>query len=74
MYKDQLSLTNPTRCTAVWRTCNKFATNAKFTTLRIDTYQFSATSAAFNIPNLHLAPPWGVTPFEFCHDFLASEN
>jgi len=38
-------------------------------TLRIENRQFSATAPAFNPPHLHLAPPLGVTPFEFCWDF-----
>jgi len=39
------------------------------TTLRVDSRQFSATSAAFNVPHLHLATPLDVTPFEFRRDF-----
>ena len=42
---------------------------AKLTTLRVDSRQFSATSAVFNLPHLHFAPPLGVTPFEFRRDF-----
>ena len=30
--------------------------------------------ADFNPPHLHLVPPQGVTPVEFCGDFLASGN
>ena len=26
-------------------------------------------SRHFNLPHLYLAPPLGVTPFEFCRDF-----
>jgi len=36
--------------------------------LRIQSRQVSATSPAFNIPHLHLAPSLVVTPFEFCQD------
>ena len=39
------------------------------TTLRVETRQFSATSAASNLPRLHLASLLGVTPCEFCRDF-----
>jgi len=37
--------------------------------LRVESHQFSATSAAVNLPHLHLAPLLGVIPFEFCRDF-----
>jgi len=39
------------------------------TTVRIKSRQFSATSAALNLPHLHLVPPLGVTLFEFCRYF-----
>jgi len=39
------------------------------TTLPVESRQFSSTAPAFNPPHLHLAPPLGVTPFEFCRDF-----
>jgi len=48
-----------THCSAanVWHICDR----AKMTTLRVDTRQssLSATSAASNVPHLHLAPPLG---------------
>jgi len=37
--------------------------------LRIESCQFAATAPAFNLPHLHLAPPLGLTAFEFCQDF-----
>jgi len=37
--------------------------------LRIESRQFSATAPAFYLLHLLLAPPLGVTPFEFCQDF-----
>jgi len=37
--------------------------------LRVESRQFSATAPAFNLRHLQLAPPLGVTPFEFCGDF-----
>jgi len=37
--------------------------------LRVESRQFSATAPAVNLPHLHLAPPLGVTLFEFCRDF-----
>jgi len=51
--------------------CNKPATNdqAKLTVLHVKSRQSSATSPACNLPHLHLAPPLGVTQFEFCQDF-----
>ena len=39
------------------------------TTLRVESRQFSAAAPAFNLPRLRLAPPLGVTPFEFCRNF-----
>jgi len=30
--------------------------------------RLSDTSSAFNLPNLHLAPPFGLSPFKFCQD------
>jgi len=47
-------------------------TRAKLTTLRVESCQFSATSPAFNLPHLHLAPSLRATPFEFCRDFWKS--
>jgi len=44
--------------------------DAQLTVLSVESRQFSATTSAFNLPDLHLAPPLGVTSFEF----LASEN
>ena len=38
------------------------------TTLRVDSRQFSATSAAFKVPHQHLGPTLGVTPLEFRQD------
>ena len=38
-------------------------------TLSVESRQFAATSPVFNVPHMHLAPPLGVTPFEFCRDF-----
>jgi len=29
----------------------------------------AATAPAFNLPQLHLAPPLALIPFEFCQDF-----
>jgi len=49
--------------------CDKVATE-----LRIQSRQFSATTPAFNLSHLHLAPPLGVTPFEFCLDFWHHET
>jgi len=37
--------------------------------LRVESHQFSATTPVFNLPHLHLAPPLGMTLFEFCQDF-----
>jgi len=37
--------------------------------LCIESRQFSANTIAFSLPHLHLVPPLGVTPFEFCRDF-----
>jgi len=37
--------------------------------LRVESGQFAATAPAFNLPHLHLTPPLGVTPFEFCKAF-----
>jgi len=54
---DQLSLTNP-RDALHHHKRDKFATDL-LTTLRVESRRFSATSAAFNIPHLHLAPPLG---------------
>jgi len=39
------------------------------TTLRVEGRQVAATAPAFNLLHLHLAPPLGVTPFEFRRDF-----
>jgi len=36
--------------------------------LRVERRPFSATSPAFNLPHLHLAPSFEVTLFEFCQD------
>jgi len=36
--------------------------------LRIDSHQFAATAPAFNLPHLHLAPLFGVIPYEFYQD------
>ena len=41
----------------------------KLTTLHVECCQFSVTAPASNLPHLHLAPPLGMTPFEFCRDF-----
>jgi len=46
--------------------CDKLASEpAKFITLCVESRQFAATAPAFNLPHLHLAPPLGVTPFDF---------
>jgi len=33
--------------------------------VHVESHQCAATAPPFNLPNLHLAPPLGVTPFEF---------
>ena len=30
--------------------------------------------SSFNVSHLHIAPPFGVTPFEFCRDFRRQKN
>jgi len=51
--------------------CDKLATKL---TLRVENRQFSATVPAFNnLLHLHLAPPLGVTPFEFWWVFFIRE-
>jgi len=42
---------------------------AKLTTLCVKSHQCAATTPAFNVPHLHLAPPLGVIPIEFCQVF-----
>ena len=53
--------------------CDKLATKLNWQCLRRSTFsshsEYSSKVANFNPPNLHLAPPLGVTPFEFCRDF-----
>jgi len=44
-------------------------TGLKLITFRVQIRQFAATAPTFNLPHLHLAPPLGVTLFEFCRDF-----
>ena len=39
-----------------------------------DTASYLFKFANFDLPHIHVVPPLGVTPFEFCKDFLASEN
>jgi len=41
----------------------------KLTTPCVESRQSAVTAPAFNLPHLHLAPPLGVTPSEFCRDF-----
>jgi len=45
---------------------DKLATETKLTTLCIKNCQFSVITPPFNQPHLHLAPPLGVTLFEYC--------
>jgi len=40
----------------------------KLTTLHFESHQFAASTPAFNLSHLHLAPLLGVTLFEFCWD------
>jgi len=49
----------------VWWTCNQ----AKLTTPLVESRQFAATTPAFNLHHLHLAPLLAVTLFEFCRKF-----
>jgi len=37
--------------------------------LHVESRQFSATAPAFNLPNLRLVLPLGMTPYELCWDF-----
>jgi len=37
--------------------------------LSVESRQFVTTAPAFKLPHLHLAPPLGGSPFEFCQDF-----
>jgi len=48
---------------------DKLATEPSWQLIHVKSRQFAATAPAFNIPHLHLVPPLGVTPFEFCWDF-----
>ena len=50
-------------------TANVLQTSDNVTTLLVESCQFAATAPAFNLPNVHLAPPLGVTPFEFWWDY-----
>jgi len=51
--------------------CDKLATELSWQCFasKVDNRQFSATSPAFAVHNLHLVPSLGVTLFQFCRDF-----
>ena len=66
--KDQLSLTNPARRTAERRTCDKLATELSWQCFASTVAIFNHLSG-INVSYLHLAPPLGVAPFEFCREF-----
>jgi len=52
-----------------WTLSMKTCERTKLTTLRVESRQFAATAPIFNLTDLHLASPLGVTPFEFFQDF-----
>jgi len=58
--------TRATRCSTanmqVDTQCDKLATE-------LSRQCFASKVTNFQLPQLHLAPPLGVTPFEFCWDF-----
>jgi len=71
--------TRATRCitakvlqTKVDAQCDKLATELSWQRLRRLTFssysEYLSKVANFNLPHLHLAPPLGVIPFEFCGD------
>jgi len=68
------SVAIPARRTASRRTCCRQITwtlcdRAKLTAIRVEIRKFSDTAPALNLPRLHLAPPFRMTPVDFCQDF-----